>query len=169
MTRAVLGFALGAALWAAPPQPDIVSTGRALAPKGARIVLAQELDATLGVIAYEHRGETTALAMRWADHRWQKARRGSITIRPIEPLPDRTIGRKPFFVRARIRMPAFRGTGRIGLWLDGKQLQPGSYDGRVATDLYVVVEKPAPGRHTVVAYAGGGAYGLALAWSFRIR
>jgi hypothetical protein len=164
MTRLLPTLALGGIVAVANPPADIVSAAHRLAPAGSRIVVARELDATFGVVAYEHAGKTTALALRWQDRRWRLARGGPIHFRLVEPRPGATIGRAPVLVHVLVYAP--EASNPVGLWIDGRA----AYDfTATGADLYYVIRRPRAGRHSVVFFEAVAPHAAAIAWTFTVR
>ena len=161
---ALLAFVVaGVVPAAAAPPPGSSSIGaaaRELAPAGARITLAWELNGKFGVVAYVRHGRAKALAMRWTSNGWKVDRTWPTRIRAYEPRAGATIGRNPTFVAAWFGK-RYRTEGGP-LWLDGRYLY-GIVSG------YWVWKKPAPGWHTVVTEIDNGRSIGAYAWRFRVR
>ena len=159
---ALVAVVLAVSAGAAPPPPSSIDgAARRLAPPGARIALAWELNARFGVVAYVQRGRAKALAMRWTSDGWKVDRSWRTKIRAFEPHAGAVIGRKPTFVAAWFGKRYRTGGGP--LWLDGRYLY-GLVDG------YWVWKKPTPGWHTVVAEIDNGRSSAgASAWRFRVR
>jgi hypothetical protein len=161
MLRAALTLALGLSLAGGS---DIVSAAKALMPKGAHLVVAQELDATFGVAAYDYRAKTTALALRWQSGRWHAAAPGPIRIRVLEPRPGATIGRKPAYIHVKVN--AVKVSGPSGIWLDGREVRP---DFSANLESWYVIRQPRPGRHSVVVFVAAAPNAAARAWNFTVR
>jgi hypothetical protein len=143
---------------------DINSAAHRLAPPGSRIVLAQELDATYGVVAYTRGSRTEALALQWRDKAWRRVTPGRIRLTLVEPRPGATIKRAS--VLAHIRSSNSWASGPAGLWLDGR---PTRFDVATPGDGYVVIENTRPGRHVLIYFEAVGLHAAAAAWTFTFR
>ena len=143
---------------------DIVSAAKLLMPKGAHLVVAEELDGSFGVVAYDYRGATTAAALKWADGGWRRADGAGVRVSRLEPRPGSTIGRKPAYVH--VKIAATRVDGPAGVWLDGRQLQ---LDFAANLEWYYVVRHPRPGRRSVVVFVAAAPRAKAVAWNFTVR
>jgi hypothetical protein len=142
---------------------DINSAAHRLAPPGSRIVLAQELDATYGVVAYTKGSRTEALALQWRDKQWRRATPGRIRMALVDPRPGSTIRRAS--VLAHVRSTKSWASGPAGLWLDGN---PTPFDVATPGDGYVVIENR-PGRHVLIYFEAVGSHAAAAAWTFTFR
>jgi hypothetical protein len=145
-------------------ESDINSAAHRLAPPGSRIVLAQELDATYGVVAYAQGSRTEALALRWTDKAWHRATPGRIRLTLVDPRPGSTIGRAS--VLAHIRSSKSWGSGPAGLWLDG---HPTPFDVATPGDGYLVIKNTHPGRHVLIYFEAVDSHAAAAAWTFTFR
>jgi len=143
---------------------DINSAAHRLAPPGSRIVLAQELDATYGVVAYTNGSRTEAVALQWRDREWRRVTPGRIRMTLVEPRPGSTIRRAS--VLAHIRSSKSWASGPAGLWLDG---HPTQFDVATPGGGYVVVENTGPGRHVLIYFEAVGSHAAATAWTFSFR
>ena len=161
MLRVALVIVLGVSLGGGS---DIDSAAKALMPMGARLVVAQELDATFGVVAYDYRESTKALALRWQGRGWHRASSAGIQFRLLEPRPGSTIGRKPEYVHVKVDAADAAGPG--GLWLDGRRIAP---DFSTSREWYYVMRHPRPGRHSVVVFVAAAPRAKAVAWNFTVR
>ncbi len=108
-------------------------------------------------------------AMRLEGGRWKLVIDPDVLIQPLSPQPG-TVNGKVFQVASQAMLPDPADTG--ALYLDGKALatKGGATNGGRTVTLYANIPKGiAKGRHTLVAYARGGAHAGALAWAFTIR
>ncbi len=108
-------------------------------------------------------------AMRLEGGRWKLVVDGNVLIQPLSPQPG-TVNGKVFQVASQAMLPDPVDTG--ALYLDGKALptKGGATNGGRTVTLYANLPQGiAKGRHTLVAYARGGAHAGALAWAFTIR
>jgi len=108
-------------------------------------------------------------ALRLEGGRWKLVVDADVLIQPLSPQPGAVSGRV-YQVASQAMLPDPVDTG--ALYLDGKALttKGGATNGGRTVTLYANIPKGvAKGRHTLVAYARGGAHAGALAWAFTIR
>ncbi len=108
-------------------------------------------------------------ALRLEGSRWKLVVDPNVLIQPLSPQPG-TVNGKVFQVASQAMLPDPVETG--ALYLDGKALSTkgGATNGGRTVTLYAnLPQGVAKGRHTLVAYARGGAHAGALAWAFTIR
>ena len=108
-------------------------------------------------------------AMRLEKGRWKLQLDANVLVQPLSPQPGAVSG-KVFQVAAQAMLPDPADTG--ALYLDGKALptKGGATNGGRTVTLYAnIPQGVAKGRHTLVAYARGGAHAGALAWVFTVR
>ncbi|MGZ4380362.1 MAG: hypothetical protein ACXVZ3_02920 [Gaiellaceae bacterium] len=108
-------------------------------------------------------------ALRLEPGRWRLVVDPNVLIQPLSPQPGAVSG-KVFQVASQAMLPDPVDTG--ALYLDGKPLSTkgGATNGGRTVTLYAnIPQGVAKGRHTLVAYARGGAHSGALAWAFTIR
>jgi len=108
-------------------------------------------------------------AMHLEGGRWKLVVDPNVLVQPISPGAG-TVNGKVFQVAAQAMLPDPVDTG--ALYLDGKPLQTkgGAVNGGRTVTLYATLPKGiGKGRHTLVAYAQGGAHAGALAWAFTVR
>ncbi len=108
-------------------------------------------------------------ALRLEGGRWRLVVDPNVLIQPISPQPGSVSG-KVFQVASQAMLPDPVDAG--ALYLDGKPLSTkgGAINGGRTVTLYANIPQGiAKGRHTLVAYARGGAHSGALAWAFTIR
>ena len=107
--------------------------------------------------------------MRLEGGRWKLVVDPNVLVQPISPSAG-TVQGKVFQVAAQAMLPDPVDTG--ALYLDGKPLatRGGAANGGRTVTLYANLPKGiGKGRHTLVAYARGGAHAGALAWAFTVR
>jgi hypothetical protein len=121
------------------------------------------------VEAVKTSGGGYAGALRLEGGRWKLVVDPNVLIQPLSPQPGAVAG-KVFQVASQAMLPEPVDTG--ALYLDGKPLttKGGATNGGRTVTLYAnIPQGVAKGRHTLVAYARGGAHAGALAWAFTIR
>jgi hypothetical protein len=159
---AIAAVAVGAAN-AAPSQApaSLAAAAPTLVPHGSGIVVAQEMDATFGIVAYTTQSGAAAFAVRWRG-RWVKERSRGIRFANLLPGRGRTVpsGTKLVFVRV-------ESTGlivRSGLWVDGQRVQSVGAAGEMA-----YVANLRRGVHTVAVFEATSSGAAATAWLFATR
>ena len=108
-------------------------------------------------------------AMHLEGGRWKLVVDPNVLVQPISPAAGSVNG-KVFQIAAQAMLPEPVDTG--ALYLDGKPLSTkgGAANGGRTVTLYANLPKGVgKGRHTLVAYARGGAHAGALAWAFTVR
>lgn len=164
MIRAAV--ALGALTLAAPTAKtgsDIRSAARALAPPGARIVVAEELSWDRGVSVWLTGRNPTAVAFTWTHRRWRPAGGTGVHVSWSRP---RHLGR---VVHESVHVTMLRPLLDALLWVDGRRVDTLFFPSttRGATAAFTVTLRP--GRHVFAAYAAVSGAAVAKAWIVVVR
>lgn len=142
--------------------PDLAAAAPRLVPAGSRVIVAEEMNATYGMVAYRTRTGAGALAVRWRAQRGQWVREQSPSVRfaDLDPRRGQVVRRGTVLVSLRVISSTL--IVRAGLWLDGKPVAP--LDARMTS-----LAKINRGRHTVAVFSATKNGAAAVGWSFRRR
>jgi hypothetical protein len=135
---------------------------KAFVPAGGRLVVAQQMDASFGVVSYRTPTRTRAVAVRWHAGAWRRVPGKSIRFLRVNPGRGARISERVSLVTASIRSPDTLVLG--GMWIDGTMVQPLPSGGFTS-----LVEDLAKGRHVVTVFAATKTTAAASAWSFFVR
>jgi hypothetical protein len=137
---------------------------KAFVPAGGQLVVAQQMDASFGVVSYRTPTRTRAVAVRWHAGAWRRLPGTSIRFLSVNPGRDAKISERVSLVTASIRSPDTLVLG--GMWIDGTMVRPLPSGSDGFTSL---VEDLANGRHVVTVFAATKTAAAASAWSFFVR
>ena len=159
----MLTSALAALVLAAGPPVDIASAAHALAPPGARVVLAQERSWDRGIAAWDNGRTVTAAPLEWRARAWRRTRGGGVTFG--SPLV-RVTGRSVYVeIHVTMREPLVDDA----VFIDGRPADSTDFPGPTRGISVTIATHLARGRHVAVAYAAIRGSATTRAWTFRVR
>jgi hypothetical protein len=138
---------------------DLAAVASRLIPTGSRVIVAEEMDSTYGMVAYRTSTGAGAFAVRWRGH-WVKEQSPSVRFAGLDPRRGEIVRRGVILVSLRVVSSAL--IVRAGLWLDGKSVPP--LDARMT-----YVARINRGQHTVAVFSATKTGASAIAWSFQRR
>jgi len=160
-----LHYGSASAFVASPAGTQLAATGR-----GPHRPLVEEPFPNGGaLVAVTTARGAYAAAMHLERTGWKLQLDPNVLLQPISPAPG-SVSRQVVQVAAQAMLPDPVDSG--ALYLDGRPLtvKGGAVNGGRTVTLFANLAQGVPkGRHTLVAYARGGAHAGALAWTFTVR
>lgn len=160
-------FAVGFARTAPQRTADnLASVAPRLIPPGSTVIVAQEMNATFGIVAYRTPSATGAFAVRWQG-RWVKERTPDPRFLELQPRRGRVVKREPLLISAHALTSGV--IVRAGLWVNGRQVISPFSTGNEQRLVFQYLLNPRRGWNTVAVFCATKAGAAAAAWSFASR
>lgn len=146
---------------------DLASAAQRLVPPGSTVIVAQEMNATFGMVAYRTPTTTGAFAVRWRG-RWVKEYSPDLRFSELRPRRGEVVRRENDLLLSADALTT-SVIVRAGLWVNGRQVISPFSTGNEHRLVFEYLMKPRRGWNTAAVFCATKTGAAAAAWSFASR